>query len=103
MQVKVRRFNQHQGVPFLILTSAELPTRNCFVHKIICAKEKRLKFDAINVVVVDDFLRLKIKKQYMYVTTIALPDQNTVKLQWLEHFWNHENMFETEIVGANEC
>ena len=62
MQVKVRRFNQHQGVPFLILTSAELPIRNCFVHKIICAKEKRLKFDAINVVVVDDFLSLKIKK-----------------------------------------
>ena len=27
----------------------------------------------------------------------------TVKLQWLEHLWNHENMSETGIVRANEC
>ena len=27
----------------------------------------------------------------------------TVEFQWLEHFWNHENMFETEVVRANEC
>ena len=27
----------------------------------------------------------------------------TVKLQWLEHLWNHENMFETEAGRANEC
>ena len=24
----------------------------------------------------------------------------TVKLQWLEHLWNHENMFETGVVQA---
>ena len=29
--------------------------------------------------------------------------QNTVELQWLEHLWNHENMFETGVVRANEC
>ena len=23
---------------------------------------------------------------------------NTVELQWLEHLWNHENMFETGVV-----
>ena len=27
----------------------------------------------------------------------------TVELQWLEHLWNHENMFETRVVRANEC
>ena len=27
----------------------------------------------------------------------------TVELQWLEHLWNHENMFETGVVRANEC
>ena len=24
-------------------------------------------------------------------------------LQWLQHLWNHENMFETGVVRANEC
>ena len=28
---------------------------------------------------------------------------NTVELQWLEHLWNHENMFETGVGRANEC
>ena len=28
---------------------------------------------------------------------------STVEFQWLEHLWNHENMFETGIVRANEC
>ena len=27
----------------------------------------------------------------------------TVELQWLEHLWDHENMFETGVVPANEC
>ena len=27
----------------------------------------------------------------------------TVELQWLEHLWNHENMFETGVLRANEC
>ena len=27
----------------------------------------------------------------------------TVELQWLEHVWNHENMFEARVVRANEC
>ena len=27
----------------------------------------------------------------------------TVELQWLEHFSDHENMFETGVVRANEC
>ena len=27
----------------------------------------------------------------------------TVELQWLEHLWNHENMFEKGVVRANEC
>ena len=28
---------------------------------------------------------------------------NTVELQWLDYLWNHENMFETGVVRANEC
>ena len=27
---------------------------------------------------------------------------HTVELQWLKHLWNHENMFETGAVRANE-
>ena len=27
----------------------------------------------------------------------------TVKLQWLEHLWDYENLFETGVVQANEC
>ena len=26
-----------------------------------------------------------------------------VELQWLDHLWNYENMFETVVVRANEC
>ena len=26
-----------------------------------------------------------------------------VELQWLEHLWNHEKIFKTGIVQANEC
>ena len=26
----------------------------------------------------------------------------TVELQWLKHFWNHENMFETRVVRPNK-
>ena len=26
----------------------------------------------------------------------------TVELQWLEHLWDHEIVFETEVVRANE-
>ena len=26
----------------------------------------------------------------------------TVELQWLEHLWDHENLFETRVVRANE-
>ena len=28
---------------------------------------------------------------------------NTVELQWLGHHWNHEKMFQTGVVRANEC
>ena len=28
---------------------------------------------------------------------------HTVELKWLEHFWDHEKMFETGVVRANEC
>ena len=28
---------------------------------------------------------------------------NTANLQWLKHLWNHEKMFEAEVVRAKEC
>ena len=28
---------------------------------------------------------------------------NTVELQWLEHHWDYENLFEIRVVRANEC
>ena len=34
---------------------------------------------------------------------LCMLDKNTVELQSLEHLWDHENMFETGVVRANEC
>ena len=31
------------------------------------------------------------------------PSPPTVEFQWLEHFWDPGNMFETGVVRANEC
>ena len=28
---------------------------------------------------------------------------STVELQYLEHLWDHENMFDIGVVRANEC
>ena len=35
-------------------------------------------------------------------TYVLHPVVNTVELQWLEHLWDHENMFEAGVVRANE-
>ena len=37
------------------------------------------------------------------LTSKAPKMEYTVKLQWLEHLWDYENMFETGVVGDNEC
>ena len=37
------------------------------------------------------------------VSTREVISPYTVELQWLEHICNHENMFETGVVRANEC
>ena len=36
---------------------------------------------------------------------VLIPDHClfTVELQWLEHLWNHEIMFETGVVRTKEC
>ena len=41
---------------------------------------------------------LKDPEIFLYV-----PMSITAELQWLEHLRNHENMFETGVVRANEC
>ena len=28
---------------------------------------------------------------------------STVELQWFEHLWNHENIFETGVIRGCEC
>ena len=56
----------------------------------------------------------KFKKYYWqctnskdrFASAFVQSDQSflfTVELQWPEHLWNHENMFETGEVQANEC
>ena len=42
------------------------------------------------------YVRLNSRKERKsnYITT-------TVKLQWLEHLWDHENLFEIEVVRVN--
>ena len=39
----------------------------------------------------------------MQKNSININIKSTVELQWLEHFWDHENQFETGVVRANEC
>ena len=38
----------------------------------------------------------------MGYTSVSVSKTNTVELQWLDHFWDHENQFETGAVRANE-
>ena len=38
-----------------------------------------------------------------YPSTYMRKKVNTVEPQWFEHHWNHEKMFETGVVRANEC
>ena len=35
--------------------------------------------------------------------TVIEQRTGTVELQWLEHLWDYENMFETGVLRANEC
>ena len=35
--------------------------------------------------------------------SLCIQNIGTVEIQWLEHLLNHENMFETRVVRANEC
>ena len=38
-----------------------------------------------------------------FMSTVSKTCTCTAELQRLEHIWNHENMFETGVVQANEC
>ena len=39
----------------------------------------------------------------MYLTINNFEYVDTVELQWLEHIWDHGNMFETGVVRAKGC
>ena len=41
-------------------------------------------------------------EEFKFIVIIA-KSPYTVELQWLERLWDHENMFETVVVQANEC
>ena len=55
----------------------------------------------------DALLQVNILRTFIEIWdrefTITRVSSRTVELQWLEHLWNHENMFETGVVRANEC
>ena len=40
---------------------------------------------------------------YRELGPTSVRQTRTVELEWLEHLWDHENMFETRVVRANEC
>ena len=44
-----------------------------------------------------------VGSSFMFTCNCEWVKLYTVELQWLEHLWNHENMFETEVARANEC
>ena len=50
-----------------------------------------------------DSLKWKLRLNLEEIRSILNETANTVELQWLEHLWNHENMFKTGVVRANEC
>ena len=37
------------------------------------------------------------------ITYVIIVEAITVQLQWLEHLWDHENIFETGVARAKEC
>ena len=39
----------------------------------------------------------------LYLSKLLKYFYDTAELQWLEHLWNHEKMFETVVVRAYEC
>ena len=57
---------------------------------------------------VEIYIVLKRGKKTSYISLLKQPSKlsfevlDTEELKWLEHFWNHENMFETGVVRANE-
>ena len=61
------------------------------IHKVyrLCLFERSFKYN--------DFF-----PKYFSGNTTVMYGLTTVELQWLEHLWNPENMFETGVVRANE-
>ena len=49
--------------------------------------------------------RASIKSLTLYTIGVEsdLSEAYTVELQWLEHLWDHDNLFETGVVRVNEC
>ena len=40
--------------------------------------------------------------QYLKAATTGDNQHHTVELQWLEHLWDYEHLFETEVVRVTE-
>ena len=52
---------------------------------------------------VKNLYSMHIEQLYVWPITLISQFANAVELQWLERFWNDENMFETDLVQATEC
>ena len=48
------------------------------------------------------FLRICPTYSYIAKSKFSASFCVTVELQWLKHLWDHENLFETGVVRANE-
>ena len=47
--------------------------------------------------------RVDCKVIILYFFSYINFNMSTVELQWLEHLWDRENMFETGVIRAIEC
>ena len=65
-------------------------------------KREMCKFDSVLFLRPPNYLVFHVREfgDNFYKSDVS---SNTVELQWLEHLWDYENMFETWVVRANEC
>ena len=72
-----------------------------YVHEVLVNRLGGLSLPRKNVVRLTTHPDMTIDVYHGHKTTQQ--QQHTVELQWLEHLWDHENMFKTGVVRANEC
>ena len=66
----------------------------------LLARQKKLTHLLLNDIIDASQLQVHLYHRIPKLVNLFLL---TAEIQWLEHLWNHENMFETEVVRAYEC